>query len=123
MLDYLLERAAPQGFTPDCALCPDDVSAGRPLPWMCFLAAMRLEVYPMAAMVKIGDTPADIEEGRNAGMWTIGVTRTGNEVGVTEEEWARLVDPDRGRLIDAGAHYTASSVAECDGIFDRIEAS
>jgi len=129
MLDYLLERAAPQGFTPDCALCPDDVGAGRPLPWMCFLAAMRLEVYPMAAMVKIGDTPADIEEGRNAGMWTIGVTRTGNEVGVTEEEWARLADLDRERmlenaerrLLDAGAHYTAASVAECDAIFDRIE--
>jgi phosphonoacetaldehyde hydrolase len=62
-------------------------------------------------------------------MWTIGVTRTGNEVGVTEEEWARLADLDRERmlenaerrLLDAGAHYTAASVAECDAIFDRIE--
>lgn len=27
MLDYLLERAAVQGFTPECALCPDDVGA------------------------------------------------------------------------------------------------
>jgi len=131
MLDYLLERAAPQGFTPDCALCPDDVGAGRPLPWMCFLAAIRLEVYPMTALVKIGDTPADIEEGRNAGMWTIGVTRTGNEIGVTEEEWARLLDVDRERLLksaerrllDAGAHYIVPSVAECDAVFDRIEAS
>ena len=35
------------------------------------------------------DTPADVEEGRNSGMWTIGVTRTGNEAGITEEEWAR----------------------------------
>jgi phosphonoacetaldehyde hydrolase len=130
MLDYLLERAAPQGFMPDCALCPDDVGAGRPLPWMCFLAAIRLEVYPMAALVKIGDTPADIEEGRNAGMWTIGVTRTGNEIGVTEEEWAGLGEVDRERLLqgaerrllDAGAHYTAPSVAECDAVFDRIEA-
>lgn len=130
MLDYLLERAAPQGFTPDCALCPDDVRAGRPLPWMCFLAAMRLEVYPMTALVKIGDTPVDIEEGRNAGMWTIGVTRTGNEIGVTEEEWARLEGVDRERLLenaerrllDAGAHYTVGSVAECDAVFDRIEA-
>ena len=96
---------------------------------MCYLAAIRLEVYPMAAFVKIGDTPADMEEGRNAGMWTIGVTRTGNEIGVTEEEWSRLASADQQhllkkaerRLADAGAHYTASSVAECDPILDEIE--
>jgi phosphonoacetaldehyde hydrolase len=130
MLDYLLERAAEQGFTPRCALCPEDAGAGRPLPWMCFLAAIRLEVYPMAALVKIGDTPADIEEGRNAGMWTIGITRTGNEIGLTEEEWTRLADADRERLLrcaernllDAEAHYTAASVAECDAVFDQIDA-
>ena len=97
---------------------------------MCDLAAIRLEVYPMSAFVKIGDTPADMEEGRNAGMWTIGVTRTGNEVGMTEAEWARLPRADREhllknaarRLFDAGAHYTAESVSECDGILDQIEA-
>ena len=130
MLDYLLERARLQGFTPDCALCPEDAGAGRPLPWMCYLAAIRLEVYPMSAFVKIGDTPADMEEGRNAGMWTIGVTRTGNEVGMTKEEWATLPSADREhllknaaqRLLDAGAHFTAESVAECDGILDQIDA-
>jgi phosphonoacetaldehyde hydrolase len=130
MLDYLLARAEEQGFTPDCALCPDDVGHGRPLPWMCYLAAIRLEVYPMAAFVKIGDTPADVEEGLNAGMWTIGVTRTGNEVGLAEAEWAALEPGDRERLsnqsaqrlMDAGAHFIAPSVAECDPIFDQIEA-
>jgi phosphonoacetaldehyde hydrolase len=129
MLDYLLERAAAQGFVPDCALCPGDAGAGRPMPWMCYLAAIRLEVFPMAAMVKIGDTPADMEEGRNAGMWTIGVTRTGNEVGLTEGEWADLSEEVRGRLLrnaerrlsDAGAHYIAPSVAECETILDQIE--
>lgn len=130
MLDYLLERAAAQNFIPDSAVCPDDAGGGRPLPWMCYLTAIRLQEYPLSAFVKIGDTPADIEEGRNAGMWTIGVTRTGNETGVTEEEWERLADAEREvllknagrRLIEAGAHYTAASVAECDSILDRIEA-
>lgn len=85
----------------------------------------------MAAMVKIGDTPADIEEGRNAGMWAIGITRTGNEVGLTEEEWARLAVEEQERmlrsaeqrLLDAGAHYTAPSVAECEPILEQIETS
>jgi len=130
MLDYLLERAAAQGFVPDSAVCPDDVRAGRPLPWMCYLTAIRLEAYPLDAFVKIGDTPADVEEGRNAGMWTIGVTRTGNEAGVTEEEWTQLSGADREALLNsarrrleqAGAHYTAPSVAECDSILDAIDA-
>lgn len=130
MLDYLLQRAAAQGFVPDSAVCPDDVPAGRPMPWMCYLTAIRLEIYPPAAFVKIGDTPADVEEGRNAGMWTIGITRTGNEAGITEEEWAQwsgadrdeLLNSARRRLEQAGAHYTAPSVAECDSILDSIDA-
>ena len=130
MLDYLLEQAAAQGFVPDSAVCPDDVRAGRPLPWMCYLTALRLEAYPLDAFVKIGDTPADVEEGRNAGMWTIGVTRTGNEAGLTEDEWAQLPGAEREallanarrRLEQAGAHYTATSVAECDSILDAIDA-
>lgn len=130
MLDYLLQRAAAQGFIPDSALCPDDVPAGRPLPWMCYLTAIRLETYPMSAMVKIGDTPADIEEGRNAGMWTIGVTRTGNEVGITEEEWERLSQAEQNGLLNnaatrlsaARAHYISPSAAECDAILDEIDA-
>lgn len=129
MLNYLLERAATQNFIPDCSLCPDDAGGGRPLPWMCYLAAIRLEVYPMATMVKIGDTPADIEEGHNAGMWTIGITRTGNEIGLTEDEWThlpveeqeRMLRSAEQRLLDAGAHYTAPSVAECDPILEQIE--
>ena len=32
LLDILLPHAAKQGYVPDCALCPDDVGAGRPLP-------------------------------------------------------------------------------------------
>jgi phosphonoacetaldehyde hydrolase len=130
MLDYLLRRGAEQDFCPDSAACPDDVPAGRPFPWMCYLNAIRLEAYPMAALVKIGDTVADVEEGVNAGMWTIGVTRTGNEIGLTEEEWEHLREADRQfflsraerRLAEAGAHYIAPSVAECDATLDQIEA-
>jgi phosphonoacetaldehyde hydrolase len=129
MLDYLLRRARAQGFQPDVSLCPEDAPGGRPAPWMCYLAAMQMKVYPMAAMVKIGDTPADIEEGLNAGMWTIGVTRTGNEVGLGADEWQRCGEPEkanllagaRQRLLAAGAHYTAESVAECGGILEEIQ--
>jgi phosphonoacetaldehyde hydrolase len=129
MLDYLLARALEQGFRPDASLCPDDVPQGRPAPWMCYSLAMKLNVYPMSAMVKIGDTPVDISEGLNAGMWTIGLTRTGNEVGLTEEEWEKTSEHERlslisdaeERLLAAGAHYVAGSLAECDGFLDAIQ--
>ena len=100
------------------------------MPWMCYLNAIRLQEFPLAAFVKIGDTPNDIEEGLNAGMWTIGITRTGNEVGLTEAEWEALSSDDREaalciakqRMRDAGAHFTAGSAAECDPLLDEIDA-
>ncbi len=127
MLELLLTVAAGQGYEPDCAFCPDDTAAGRPWPWMCYLSAIRLGTYPMHTMVKIGDTISDIEEGRNAGMWTIGIARTGNMIGLSAEELAALPPPEqkilmsaaRRQLHDAGAHYVAGSVSELD--LDPIE--
>jgi len=91
--------------------------------------AVHMQAFPMSSMVKIGDTPLDIEEGLNAGMWTIGISRTGNEVGLSPSEWASIDEEERVRLLadaqeklmDAGAHYVAESVAECDDILDRIQ--
>jgi phosphonoacetaldehyde hydrolase len=131
MLAFLLDLARAQGFSPDCALCPEDVpGGGRPAPWMCYLNAIRLEVSPLWTLVKIGDTPSDIAEGRNAGMWTIGITRTGNEVGMTAAEWDATPAPQRSdalakaatRLRGAGAHYLAESVAGCLPLVDAIDA-
>jgi phosphonoacetaldehyde hydrolase len=128
MLDYLLERAAGQGLVPDFSACPDEVPAGRPAPFMCFLNAIAMRTYPLWAMVKIGDTPVDIEEGRNAGMWTIGITRTGNEVGLTQAEWDGSPDGEKQTLLALAegklnaAHYLAPSAADCDDILESIQA-
>lgn len=130
MLDLLLGHALQQGYVPDYSLCPDDTAGGRPLPWMCYSIALRLQLTRSSAAVKIGDTPSDIEEGRRAGMWTIGITATGNEVGLTEEDFTSLSEAERKRLTDAaalrlreaGAHEVANSVSECESVLDLIEA-
>ena len=57
MLEPLLLRAAGQGYRPDASVTPDEAGAGRPAPWMCFLNLIRLDAFPPAACVKIGDTP------------------------------------------------------------------
>jgi phosphonoacetaldehyde hydrolase len=96
---------------------------------MCYRNAILLGAYPLWRCVKIGDTPSDIAEGINAGMWTIGITATGNEIGVSRCEWETLPPETRAtlekdasrRLIDAGAQFTAASLADCTEILDEIE--
>jgi phosphonoacetaldehyde hydrolase len=95
---------------------------------MCYLNAVKLQTYPLEAMVKIGDTINDIQEGLNAGMWTIGVTQSGNELGMTRQQVEQLEPPDlRRRLADieqrfktAGAHYVADGIWQCVPIVDEI---
>jgi phosphonoacetaldehyde hydrolase len=108
MLDLLIAEAAKQGLHLDAAFCPDDTGEGRPAPWMCFANMKALGVYPPSRCVKVGDTPSDIEEGRNAGMWTVGVVDTGNEAG------------DGARL--KGADFRIPSVANLLPVLDEIEA-
>jgi len=129
LLDILLPHAAKQGYIPDCALCPDDVGAGRPLPWMIYENAVRMKVYPFEAIVKIGDTISDIEEGLNAGTWAVAVAQTGNMIGLTEDEWRRLPQPERAlrlegarrKFLEAGAHYVIDSMADIDPVVNQIE--
>ena len=129
MLDVLAKHAAAEGFQADCDLTPDAVGAGRPHPYMIYELAVRLKVYPLSAIVKVGDTPADIEEALNAGAWAVGVTRTGNMIGLTEAELNALPEAElqsrlaaaRKQLENAGAHAVIDSVAEIDPVLDRID--
>jgi phosphonoacetaldehyde hydrolase len=130
LMDILLPHAASQGYSPDCAVCPDDVGTGRPFPWMIYENAVRMRVCPLEALVKVGDTISDIEEGLNAGTWTVAVAQTGNMIGVTEPQWRELhQDEQRARLrdahsklLDSGAHYVIDTLAEVHPILDQIEA-
>ena len=120
--------AARQGYAPDACVCADDVPAGRPAPWMMFRVMELTGVYPAAAVVKVGDTVADVEEGLNAGTWCVGVTDTGNEVGLTEAEFAALPAAERERrraaarerLLAAGAHAVIGSVAGVLAVVEDI---
>jgi phosphonoacetaldehyde hydrolase len=124
------EEAAAQGYMPDCNVSPGDVSTGRPAPWMIFRIMETLNIYPPAAVVKIGDTVPDIAEGINAGVWSVGVSRTGSEVALTAEELAALpaaeqrarIDRAAKTLFDAGAHAVIESIADVPSLIPQIEA-
>jgi len=128
MVAVLAPAAQKQGYAPDAVVCTSDVPAGRPYPWMCYLNAVKLQTYPLEAMVKIGDTINDIQEGLNAGMWTIGVTQSGNELGMTRQQAEQLEPEDRHRRLAeieqrftaAGAHYVVDGIWQCVPIIDEI---
>ena len=129
MLDALLAQAASRGYRPDLSLCPDDAEGGRPHPWMCLQIALRFRLSCTAAAVKVGDTVSDIHEGLNAGMWAVGVSATGNEVGLSAADLAALSEDERTRrsaqagetLRRAGAHYVIDSVERLLPVLEEID--
>lgn len=130
LMAVVTAAAKGQGYEPDCVFCAEDAPRGRPAPFLLFEAAKRLDVYPMWSIVKVDDTPVGIEAGRNAGCWTVGITRTGNGVGLSREEVdalpteeiRRLCEAAERRLQAAGAHYVVESVADIVDVLVEIEA-
>ena len=51
----------------DATICSDEVPRGRPHPDMIFQLMDQLGVTDARAVVKVGDTPVDLEQGRRAG--------------------------------------------------------
>jgi phosphonoacetaldehyde hydrolase len=120
MMDVLEPIARAVGIDPELVICADEVPQSRPAPWACFRIAEQCGVYPMSCCVKVGDTPADMAEGQNAGMVCVGLSESGNEVGLSQEALAilsaekreNLIAAATERLTEAGAHAVLHSVAE-----------
>ncbi|WP_205738485.1 phosphonoacetaldehyde hydrolase [Billgrantia endophytica] len=129
MIEGLLSALADQGFMPESVVCATDVAAGRPAPHMCLQGAMELEAPCVQACVKVDDTVVGIEEGLNAGMWSIGVAVSGNAVGLSLEAWRVLPEPERQvlrerahqRLRSAGAHAVIDSIAELPDLLIELD--
>ena len=128
MMEILTAAAAKQGYVADSVVCATDVPAGRPAPWMAFKNAENLNIFPMQALVKIGDTISDIEEGINTGMWSVGVIDSSNEMGLTLNEINMLDKAElekrrkkvREDYLEAGADYVIDSLAELKALIEKI---
>jgi len=128
MMDIVVREAAQQGLNPDYVVCSSDVPFGRPAPWMAFQNAMLMNIYPMSSLIKAGDTVADIEEGLNAGMWSVAVVESGNDLGLSLPEIKSTPPQDlyqrkqkiKEKFKAAGAHFVIDTVADLPGVVDRI---
>lgn len=96
---------------------------------MIFRLMEHFNIYPPSAVLKIGDTVPDMEEGRNAGALTVGVTDTGSEIGLTLAEWEALPDDERStrrmavakKLRAAGAHAVIGSVRDVPRVIEELK--
>ncbi|HET9764444.1 MAG TPA: phosphonoacetaldehyde hydrolase [Casimicrobiaceae bacterium] len=118
-----------QGYDPDSTVCASDVPAGRPYPYMCLQNAIKLGVTTVHSCVKVDDTVPGVEEGLNAGMWTVGLAVSGNEVGLPLAEWQALPAAEKeakrtrayARMRQCGAHYVVDTIADLMPCIDDIQ--
>jgi len=120
LMNVVAPLAARQGYIPDVIVCSDEVSAGRPAPWLNLRAAAELRTDSPLNVLVVDDTAVGIEAGKAAGMITVAVSLTGNALGLSHEEVCQLSADDlnqRLREIEqefraVGADYVITSVAE-----------
>lgn len=126
----VLERATAEGIAVDNVVASDEVPRARPAPAMALQNAVTLAVADVAGCVKVDDTGVGIEEGRRAGMWTVGLLLSGNAAGLTLAEFQGLDDSGREQLRnkaraafnEAQPHYFIDSVAGLPAVLDQIAA-
>jgi phosphonoacetaldehyde hydrolase len=120
MMGPVLQEAAAQGYVPDHLVCSGETPAGRPTPLMIYKACADLGVWPLSRVVKVDDTEAGVAEGRAAGCFTVGVSASGNTVGLSQAALLALPPSDRAArlaaaessLHAAGADVVIETVAQ-----------
>ena len=130
IMEVVTPIAARGGYVPDNLVCAGDLATGRPSPLMMYRTFADLGVWPPHTVVKVDDTGVGLEEGLNAGTWTVGLAVSGNANGLTLAEWQALdAEAQQARreaataaLRTAGAHYVIDSVADLLPVIDDIEA-
>ena len=112
MMAEILPRAAAQGYTPEVVVCAGETPSGRPAPLMTWKALIALDAWPANACVKVDDAPVGIEEGRLAGCWTVGLSASGNGVGLDLAEFSALTADDRRQKIEQSARELKAAGAD-----------
>jgi phosphonoacetaldehyde hydrolase len=126
----LIASAKAAGFEPVRVICCDDVQHSRPSPMGMQACMQSLGLQGQeTVVVKVDDTAPGIQEGLNAGCWTVGVAASGNALGWSWAEWVKASEAERERALvpayqqlqDAGAHEVVQSVADLRSALVNIE--
>lgn len=101
MMAIVVPKAKENGYEPDAWFSPDAVgNVGRPAPYMIFKNMETFGLTSVDEVMKVGDTVSDIKEGKNAGVYTVGVVEGSSEMGLTESEYTALDDHAKKEKIE-----------------------
>ena len=129
MMKIVTEGAKENGYEPDFWVTPDSTNSfGRPYPYMIFENIETLRLSASWKVVKVGDTVADIKEGINAGVWSIGVAVGSSQMGLSYEEFTSLSQIEKNKIIKSteesflkvGADFTISTMRELPQLIQKI---
>lgn len=100
MMEIVVPKAKENGYEPDAWFSPDAVEGfGRPYPFMVFKNMQALGIQNVDQVMKVGDTVSDIKEGKNAGVYTVGVIEGSSEMGLSEAEYGVLSEAEKEEQI------------------------
>lgn len=76
--------------------------------------------------MKVGDTVSDIREGKNAGLYTVGIIEGSSVVGLSQREFEALSPEERAQLCEQARKKYLEAGADCvvndiRGILELIE--
>lgn len=121
MMAVVTEGAKANGYAPDVWYSPNSVeNAGRPYPYMIFKNMKKFGIHSVKNAAKVGDTVSDIKEGKNAGVYSIGVIEGSSEMGLMKEEYEALPSLEKEtlaakvkkRFMEAGADAVIMNMEE-----------
>lgn len=127
LMEVVIPEAANGGYSPDVVVCSDEVSEGRPKPWLNFRAAELLGIFPMTQILVVDDTPLGILAGKYAGCPTVAVSKTGNSLGLSEQQVETLSANDLEERVaeitrdffQMGTDFVIESVADLPGLIEK----
>ncbi|PLS29120.1 phosphonoacetaldehyde hydrolase [Bifidobacterium parmae] len=129
MMEIVVPKAKENGYDPDFWISPDGTDGyGRPYPYMIFRNLEALHVTDVRRAAKVGDTLSDIREGKNAGVFTIGVTEGSSQMALSQAEFEALNDADkaaaraaaRDAFVNAGADAVIDTMAELPALLAQL---
>ncbi|WP_369672862.1 phosphonoacetaldehyde hydrolase [Enterococcus lactis] len=99
MMAIVAETAKKGGYSPDCMATSEDVEGyGRPFPYMIHKNIQHFKNKSVDEVIKVGDTVSDIQEGKNAGVFTVGVIEGSSLMGLSYDAYQQIEMEEKDRL-------------------------
>jgi len=98
MINLVTQQMTDAGLELDVTVASNEVKRPRPYKDGCYANMDMMNIHDPSEMVKVGDTPIDVAEGKDARMWTVAILKYSNEVGLDPNEIEYLEKEDVSRL-------------------------